>query len=354
MKTLLLCALLCASPAPSPAPSPSTALDSMEDIERMLAAASATPSPSPARSPGPARSPAPPKIVEHSYPDEHEHVEPHRHEPHHWYQAFEYDFMQRAVLTGLLAGTLCTWLGVLVVLRRMVFVGVALAQIASAGVAVGVLTGLEPVLVATIATVVFSIYSGLARLKGALSPETRVGLAYVLGGASAVLLLSRSGTGEAEQLEMLHGSLLAVPNIRVAELAVLAMFVVVAHFALFRKLVAVAFDPISARVGGLSVARLNLMFFLLLGTGVSASIQSCGLLLVFGYLLIPPATGLVTGFRLRGVMIVAMTTQAVSTLLGLWIAYEWDLPPGPTIAMSMLSILAAATVISRITHGRST
>lgn len=315
--------------AQSPAPDP------LADIEMKLATASASPSPQPAG-------------VRHSFPEPHEHPEPHKHEAHRWLQAFELDFMRRAMLIGLLAGSICTWLGVFVVLRRMVFVGIALAQIASAGVAVAVLAGLEPVVVATVATVGFSIYSGLARLRGSLSPESRVGLAYALGGATAVLFLSKSGSGEAEQLEMLQGSLLTVPLSRVTELGVLALAVLGTHLFGFRRLVAVAFDPLSAQVGGLSVARWNLLFFLLLGASVSAAIQSCGLLLVFGYLLIPAATGLVTGFRLPGLMGVAMVSQAFSTTLGLWAAYEADLPPGPSIVVAMLAVLALVALTRRI------
>lgn len=331
MKTLLLVALLAAAPSPDP----------LAEIEAALA----SPSPS-------ASAAGKPVLVKHSFPEPHEHPEPHRHEPHHLLEAFELDFMRRAMLVGLISGSICTWLGVFVVLRRMVFVGVSLAQVASAGVAVAVLAGLQPVIVATLATVGFSIYSGLARMRGALSPESRVGLFYALGGSTAVLFLSKSGSGEAEQLEMLQGSLLTVPAPRITSLVLIAIAVLVVHLAGFRKLVAVAFDPLSAQVGGLSVARWNLVFFLLLGASVSAAIQSCGLLLVFGYLLIPAATGLLTGFRLPGLLGVAMVTQALATTAGLWLAYEADLPPGPTIVVAMLMVFSVVTIARHAADSR--
>ena len=99
------------------------------------------------------RSPAPPPPVHHSFPDPHDHPEPHHHlESHRWLQAFSHDFMQKAVLVGLLAGGICSWLGVFVVLRRMVFVGVALSEVASAGVALGVFMRWNPIQVALILT----------------------------------------------------------------------------------------------------------------------------------------------------------------------------------------------------------
>jgi ABC-type Mn2+/Zn2+ transport system permease subunit len=354
LKTLALIALLAAAPSPSPPGAPSPAApDSLEEIERQLASASAPPA-LPARTSPAAPRPTPlaaPAVL-HDFPNPHEHFEPHRHEPHHWYAAFEQDFMQRAVVVGLLAGTLCTWLGVFVVLRRMVFVGIALAQIASAGVALAVFMSWEPVVVATLLTVSFSVFSGLTRLRGTLSPETRVGLAHALGGALAVLLLSKSGTGEAEQLEMLQGSLLTVPFRRMWELAFLLAVAAGVHVVGFRKLVAVAFDPLSAQVGGINVARWNLIFFLLLGAGVSSSIQSCGLLLVFGYLLIPAAVGLIAGFRLNVMMGIAVVSSALATVAGLGIAYEADLPPGPAVVVALLVLFVFAGTVRFFREGR--
>jgi ABC-type Mn2+/Zn2+ transport system permease subunit len=283
--------------------------------------------------------------VRHGGPEPHTHPEPHRHStPHHVLEAFGYDFIRRALVAGALAGAICAWLGVFVVLRRMVFVGVALAQVASAGVAIGVYLGWPPMTLALAATLSVSVLSGLARVRGDLNPESRIGIVYVLAGSVAVILLARSGTGEAEQLEMLQGSLLTVPVLRVWHLAGMLVAILALHGIGYRKLVAVAFDPLTAHVAGVRVWLWNLVFFLALGAGISVSIQSCGLLLVFGYLLVPAAAGLVSGLRLPGVFLVAMACQALSTAAGLSIAYEFDWPPGPSIVVTMLCFLPLAAV----------
>lgn len=342
MKALLFgIALAAAQVSPSPAPSPS--VDPLAELERQLeATARVTPAVplAPHRHELQYPRPAP---VRHVYPIEHEHPAPHRHErTHDLWEPFREPFIVRAMEAGVLAGFVCAWLGVFVVLRRMVFVGIALAQVASAAVALAVFMGWDPITLALLATLSFSALSGLARVRGWLNPEARIGVVYVLAGSIAVVLLAKSGSGEAEQLEMLQGSLLTIPLVRLRDLGLVATVVAVLQVFGYKKLVAVSFDPLFAHVAGVRVWLWNLLLFLTLGAGISISIQSCGLLLVFGYLVLPAATGLVAGLRLPGVFAVAVISQAVATVSGLWLAYEIDTPPGPTIVIVMCGLLALA------------
>ncbi|MBI4864558.1 MAG: metal ABC transporter permease [Candidatus Riflebacteria bacterium] len=295
-----------------------------------------------------------PALVEHEYPVPHTHPEPHLHL--HWHsilEPFEQLFIRRAVVSGILAGGICAWLGLFVVLRRMVFVGIALAQVAAAGVALAVFTALDPISVALATTLTVSCWIGLSTPRRATSPEARVGLLYAAAGSLAIILLAKSATGEGEQLEMLQGSLLAVPPGRVMELVVLALFVGLLHVAGFSRLVAVSFDPLTAQVAGVRIWLWNLILLLTLGTGISISIQMCGLLLVFGYMLLPAMAGLATGLRLPGVLTVALGCQALSTIAGIWLAYEADWPPGPAIVLTMLAFLAVVVPVIRATLARS-
>ena len=325
----------------APAPSPATDADPLTMLESQI---SASP-------PNPGLAAVP---VHHAIPEDHTHPMPHQHrETHDWLFAFRAEFMQRAILAGLLASCACAWLGVFVVLRRMVFVGIGLAEVASAGVAIGVYMSWPPVPIALFATMLFSAFAGVLRLKGELSPEARIGLVYVVAGAMAVILLARSGTGDAEQLEMLQGSLLTISGSGLANLGALAVSVLILHLVGFKRLVAVSFDPLTAHVAGVRVWAWNLALFLTLGAGISVSIQGCGLLLVFGYLLIPAVTGLLTGLRLPGVMVVALTSSAVCTVVGLWLAFEWDWPPGPAIVAVMAGLLGLVALVRSLSRSQS-
>lgn len=246
-------------------------------------------------------------------------------------RAYRFPFMQRALLAGLLAGAICAWLGLFVVLRRMVFLGVSLAQVASAGVALGVFLGFSPLLMALIASIATGALLGALEERGGTASGTRIGFAYLIGGALALSLLSKSGTGEAEQLQLLQGNLLMVDDSRLRMLLAFAAALFLIHVTCFRRFVAMAFDPTFARLLGLDVRVWNLLFFVILSMGISVSIRSCGLLLVFGYLVLPPAAGILTGLRLPAALGIALALQGLATTIGLWAAYELDLPPGPTI-----------------------
>ncbi len=275
-------------------------------------------------------------VHERPVPHEHRHLPAQRHS---WLEAFSFEFMQRATVAGLLAGTICTWLGLFVVLRRLVFVAIALAQVASAGIALGVLLGFQPTALGMLSAVAASIASGSKRLRGRLPGEAHMGLFYLGAGALAILFLARSGTGEAEQLEMLNGNLIVVRETQLWTLGLAALGIGLLHISGFRQLVAISFDPVSGIVAGVRVWAWDALFFLALGLGIGVSIQSCGLLLVFGYVVIPASAGLLTGFRLPGVLAVAMGVQALATVAGLWVAYEGDLPGGPCIVTVMLICL---------------
>lgn len=251
------------------------------------------------------------------------------------FRAYRFPFMRRALLAGLLAGAICAWLGLFVVLRRMVFLGVSLAQVASAGVALGVFLGYSPLLAALLASILAGALLGALEGRATAASGTRIGFAYLIGGALALSLLSKSGTGEAEQLQLLQGNLLMVDDARLRMLFAFAGALVLIHLTCFRRFVALSFDPTYARLLGLDVRAWNLLFFVILAMGISVSIRSCGLLLVFGYLVLPAAAGLLTGLRLPGALAVAFAVQAVGTAVGLWASYELDLPPGPTIVELM-------------------
>lgn len=281
----------------------------------------------------------------HLHPEPHEHPEPHVHTAHAWHDAFRLPFMQRALLTGLMAGAVCSWLGVFVILRRLVFAAIALAQVASAGIGLAVFMGWNPAAAGMVAAVLASVASSNSRIRKQLPGEAYMGIVYVAAASVAILLLAQSGTGEAEQLELLHGNLLIVSDARLTLLALVAASTLIFHLLGFNRLIAIAFDPVTETVAGSRVWLWDFCYFLLLGLGIGVAIQNCGLLLVFGYLIVPASAGFLAGVRFPGVLLIATICHSVSTALGLWTAYELDLPAGPAVVAAMVACLPLTAAI---------
>jgi ABC-type Mn2+/Zn2+ transport system permease subunit len=255
-------------------------------------------------------------------------------------------FFHRALAAGLVVGCTCAYLGVLVVLKRVVFVGAALAEIASAGLAAGFWLGFashEHVSVAiafgvTLAASLMFAHPGRNRV---LPQESVIAIGFVVGSAAALVLVARSAQGLEELKHLLSGHLLTAGLGQVLVDALIFIALIITYAIFSKKILYVSFDPETAQSAGLSPRRWNRCFFLILGMVIALGIRSAGTLLVVAYLVLPAAGALVATRRLALAQGVSVGLAAVGTLCGLSASFIWDVPAGATIVLA-LSVLAAA------------
>ncbi len=257
------------------------------------------------------------------------------------------DFTTMALASGALVGLVCSYLGMFVVLRRIVFVGASLAQAASAGVALSALAHWPPALGAGLAILlgvgVFAHEPAHRRLPG----EAIVGAAWAAAGAAAVLLLAFAPHGETHMLDLLFGNILGVTPGDIAFLAGAFAVVAAIHVAFAKEILLVAFDPEMARTLGYRVGAWNFLFFLTLGGAIAVAIRAAGVLLVFAMLVFPPMIGLVASRRWAAACLVSALSALASVGLGVWASLRWDLPTGSAIvAVAFLGFLLASLLRS--------
>lgn len=256
-------------------------------------------------------------------------------------------FMHIALAAGIVVGAICAYLGVQVVLRRIVFVGAALAQVSSAGVGLAMLAGKNPSLVSLMLTMggvaAFSIKSKDRRA----TQESLIGIGYAVASALAVLFAAKSAQGEAHMLDVLSGNVLTVTWPQVWMMAA-ASVIAVALLALFHKQFTYSmFDAETAQSSGIKAGWWDLFFFLILGVIISLAIRLVGTLLVFAFLVIPAVTGMLLSRSLKGIYAVAIISSMIAAAAGLLASLKMDLPSGPAIIACSFILLAAAWVISR-------
>lgn len=257
------------------------------------------------------------------------------------------DFTTMALGSGALVGLVCSYLGMFVVLRRIVFVGASLAQAASAGVALSALAHWPPALGAGLAILlgvgVFSHEPAHRRLPR----EAIVGAAWAAAGAAAVLFLAFAPHGETHMLDLLFGNILGVTPGDIAWLAGAFAVVAAIHVAFAKEFQLVAFDPEMARTLGYRVGAWNFLFFLTLGGAIAVAIRAAGVLLVFAMLVFPPMIGLLASRRWTGACLVSAGAALASVGLGVWASLHWDLPTGSAIvAVAFLGFLLASLLRS--------
>ena len=257
------------------------------------------------------------------------------------------DFLLRnSVYTSVLIGFACPLVGVFLVLRRLVFMGVALPQISSTGIVVAFsvpmwLGLLQPEhaahsehLYAFAGSTFFSLGAILVMAflerRGGGSPEGRLGTAYVVAAALSIIILSKNRYGEVGWLDLMKGEVITIDNSDLA-LTGLTLALVVTVLALFHKeILFVSFDRTMAATLGKNILFWDMVLYLLIGLTVSMAVLSVGPLIAFGFLLIPTLTSRLFARTMRQFTIVASLLGGASSFVGFWLAYEHDLPVGPT------------------------
>jgi ABC-type Mn2+/Zn2+ transport system permease subunit len=251
--------------------------------------------------------------------------------------------LRNSVYISLLVGLVCPLVGVYLVLRRLIFMGVALPQISSCGIAFafalqawGVLAFFHATeqelafLGATLFTVPTIILLSLLVRRGRGSVEGRLGTVYALAGAWSVLLLATNPSGELGLLDVLKGEIVAISNADIGWTAAIFCAVILLIFAFRKEFLIVSFDREMAVTLKKNVVFWDALLFLLIGITISMAVLSVGPLVAFGFLLIPPLTAHLFVRNMNQFALAASGVGGASALAGFYIAYRWDYPVGPT------------------------
>jgi zinc/manganese transport system permease protein len=260
-------------------------------------------------------------------------------------EIMKWPFMACLLLPGILV-----YFGLHIVRREIIFVDLALAQVAALGICLAILLGHDAHDWQTIAwsagfTLVGAVGLTLTRLSGRRVPqEALIGIVYVVAAAGALLLLSRSPEGNEELRRTLVGEVLLVRPGEVLRTFALFALVGVVHVVFRRQFLFLSFDPDRGRSEGLRFWLWDFLFYVTFGVVVTSFVRMGGVLLVFSYLIIPAACANLFAASLRVQLLVGWTVATLSSVAGLYGSYRLDLPTGAAIvwALGLTLLLAAA------------
>ncbi len=261
-------------------------------------------------------------------------------------------FIRYAAIASILAGGVSAYLGVYVLLRRIVFVGIALAQIATLGVAVGHLLGLHQAEAAFGMSLVGVTFFALQRQRGRIPRESAIGVAYAAASAFTIICVAKNPLGEMDVLSLVFGNVLGVTENQLYILAALAAAIAVLHRLFSKELLFTAFDPDMAETMGYRIQAWEFFFYLILGVAFSLSVSVAGVLVIFAYLVIPATVALVLDVSMNATFLVAVAVAVIASACGVFLSYLWDLPTGPTIVGTLAFMLVLAGAIKQLTRLR--
>src|SRR6266852_64010 len=260
-------------------------------------------------------------------------------------------FVASLILTGIHA-----YLGVHVVERGVIFVDLALAQIAALGATVAIVAGMDPHgRAAYWISLAFTflgagIFAFARSSRGHIPQEAFIGIAYAVASATAILLMSKA-TGETEHLkDMLVGNILAVSKGEVLKTAGLYGAVGLFHYIFRNKFLAISLNHDKAEQLGINVRLWDFLFYASFGFVVTSSVAIPGVLLVFCYLIVPSVGAMLFADRIGARLALGWTMGALVSALGVYLSAQLDLPTGATIVCTFGSVLILMFFLHLIVH----
>ncbi|WP_226344188.1 metal ABC transporter permease [Agilicoccus flavus] len=259
-------------------------------------------------------------------------------------ELLDYDFMRRALLAALLVGCAAPLVGAFLVQRGLSLVGDGLGHVAFAGVAIGVLTGTQPVWTALLAAVAAAVVIELVRARGRTSGDVALAVMFYGGIAFGVVVLSATTAGSGALTSYLFGAITTTTQSDIVAFAVLAVAVVTLTWVLRPRLFAVANDPEYARASGLPVLGLNITLAVLTAVTVVVSMRVVGLLLISALMIVPNAAAQLLARSFRGMMLLAAAIGVACSLGGVAASYALSTPSGGTIVLLAIGMFVACAV----------
>ena len=264
---------------------------------------------------------------------------------------FDFAFMQRALAAAVLVGLLCGVLGFFVVLRRLAFIGVGISHSAIGGVAIGILAGWSPLLTGAVFAIAVALGIALVSQNDKVSEDTVIGVFFSGSMALGVVLFSMKSGYQQDLFSYLFGNVLAIATGELVALACASATIMAIVLFTFKEHLLVAFDEEVAAAYGHKVLGLNVLLLVLLAITVVIGVRLVGLLLIQALLVVPAAIAALWAANFRWQVLLAALVGSLSGLLGLVLAYHFDLAAGGSIVLVAVALFFF-TMLARVLTGR--
>lgn len=267
----------------------------------------------------------------------------------------KWPFVACLLLPGILV-----YYGLHIIRREVIFVDLALAQVATLGTCVCLYLGHEPddphnyfwsLGFTLIGALVFTFTRSSKHAK--VPQEALIGITYVVAAAAGILLLSKSPHGKEELQRTLVGDLLTVTPGQIWKTAALYTVIAVAHFIFRKQFIRLSFDHDHGAKGGMSVHFWDFCFYALFGLIVTSFVQVGGVLMVFSYLIVPAACGTYLVSSLPARLAMGWCVATLASLAGLYASFKLDVPTGAAIVCTLGVALLLTGVASKLRRCRA-
>jgi zinc transport system permease protein len=254
------------------------------------------------------------------------------------------EFMQRALIAGLLVSIACGIIGTYVVINRLVFISGAIAHAAYGGVGLAYFLSANPVLGAMGFSVGSALAMGVVQLRTRERADTIIGMMWAIGMAIGIILVDLTPGYTADLMSYLFGSILTVPWSDLLIMVALDIVIVVLVAAFYKELLAISFDETYASTADVRVDMIHLLLYCLVALTVVMLMRVVGLIMVIALLTMPAAVAGHLTTNLKKMILSSIGLGIIFTTAGLYLSYALDLTSGATIILTCASGFVVAMV----------
>lgn len=251
----------------------------------------------------------------------------------HLLDPFQYAFMQRAFVTALLVGVLCSAMGTYVVLRRLSFIGDGIAHASFLGIVLAYLRGFDYYVGAGAVAVITALGIGFVHRRARVALDTAIGVLFTGAFAAGIFLMSRQRSYSIDLQSFLFGDILSVSHQDVLMIVALGLLVVVVTAIMYRPLLYTSFDPVVAQASGINAPLVEYILLVLLALTIIISLQAVGIVLVAALLVTPAAAAYQLTTRFAPMMAISSAFGALCSVGGLYASYYLRSSSGATIVL---------------------
>lgn len=262
------------------------------------------------------------------------------------FEWLSHDFMKRALLATLFVAPAAAAMGIHVVNFRMSFYSDAISHSAFTGVALGIISGIDPV----VTMVFFGLFVGSVivrvRKKTDLSVDTIIGVAFSMSVALGIVIISAKRGLTRNLHSFIYGDVLAVSEGEIVLMALLAVVVLFFTIYLYNHLILMAINEEVAKTKGVSTTLYEYIFSILLALVVCLCIRVVGILLVTALIIVPAAVGRILSKSIGGLFWYSTATALLASISGLAISYYWDTASGATMVLVCALLFFVSQTVS--------
>ncbi|TCJ96109.1 manganese/iron transport system permease protein [Volucribacter psittacicida] len=262
-------------------------------------------------------------------------------------EPFLFPFMQNALITALTVAIICAVLSCYLVLKGWSLMGDAISHAVLPGIVIAFLLGIPLAIGAFFSGIFCAVSVGYLKENSRIKEDTAMGIVFAGMFAFGLVLFTKVETNQ-HLMHILFGNLLGISQAELIQTLIISLLIFCVIVAKRRDFLLYCFDPSHARVAGLSIRRLHYGLLILLALAIITAMQVVGIILVVAMLISPGITAYLLTHRFDMMLLIALITSVLSTILGTLLSYHIDAATGPCIILLQALFFLFALIWSKV------